>query len=104
MAGLERSSTARLTGHSDAILVGRSGLRSWEHIPVVPITAKPIAVARVATAVNSPAMHNNVTMVNNWAGQSRGIGAQPSFGSMGSSGNRRVPVKIMPPALPRIAR
>jgi hypothetical protein len=49
-------------------------------------------------------MHNNATMVNNWAGQSRSVGAQPSFGSMGSSGNRRVPVKIMPPALPRIAR
>jgi len=104
VAGLEQSSMARLTGHSDAILVGRSGLRSWEHIPVVPITAKPIAVARVATAVNSPAMHNNVATVNSWAGQSRGIGAPSTFGRMGSSSDRRVPVKIMPPALPRIAR
>jgi hypothetical protein len=95
---------ARLTGHSDAILVGGSGLRSWEHVPVVAITAKPIGVARIATTVNSSAMHNNVATVNNWAGQSHAIGAPSTFGWMGSSSNRRAPVKIMPPALPRIAR
>jgi hypothetical protein len=91
-------------GHSNAILAGGSGLHSWEHVPVIPVIAEPVAVSRVATAVNSPSLHNNVATLNNWAGQSHAIGTASTLGWMGTSNNRRVPVKVMPPSLPRMMR
>ena len=99
VAGLEKPS-----GHSNAILAGGSGLHSWEHVPVIPVIAEPVAVSRVATAVNSPSLHNNVATLNNWAGQSHAIGTASTLGWMGTSNNRRVPVKVMPPSLPRMMR
>jgi hypothetical protein len=95
---------ARPTGRSNAILAGGSDLRSWEHVPVMPIIAKPVSVSKVATEVNASSLHNNVAASTAWAGQSRGIGTPSTIGWMGTSANRRVPVKAMPPSLPRIAR
>jgi hypothetical protein len=83
-------------GRSNAILAG-SGLRSWERVPVAGTMAKPVAV-------KSPSLHNNVATSNYWMGQSHGIGTPSALGWMGTSNNRRVPVKVITPSLPRIAR
>ena len=93
-------------GHSNAIAAGGSVLRIWDHVPVVGTMAKPVAVSKIATEVNSPALHNNVAVSTGWMGGSHAIGTpSPStLGWMETSSNRRVPVKVMPPSLPRIAR
>ena len=99
VAGLDRPS-----GTSRAILARGSELRIWEHVPsLVGTIAKPVAVSRVATEVNSPSLHNDVAALNNWAGRSHAIGVPSRMGWMGKSDNRPVPVKVMP-VLPRIAR
>jgi hypothetical protein len=91
-------------GHSNAIVAGDSGLRIWEHVPVVGITAKPVAVSKIATGVNPNSLHNNVAAANNWMGQSRAIAVPSTLGWMGTSSNRRVPVKTMPPSLVHMSR
>jgi hypothetical protein len=104
-SGLREVGTSKLAkpilvaglGRSNAILAGGSGLRSWEHMPVVGTIAKPVAVS-------SPSLRNNLAASSDWMGQSHGIGTPSTLGWMGTSNNRRVPVKVMPPSLPRIAR
>jgi hypothetical protein len=90
-------------GHSNSILAGGSGLRSWEHVPVVAITAKPVAVSRIAAAPTSNSLRNEVSSSMAWAGQSHGLGTPTTLGWVGSN-NRRVPIKVMPPSLPRLTR
>jgi hypothetical protein len=91
-------------GHSNAIAAGGSDLRIWDHVPVVGTMAKPVAGSKIATEVNSPALHNNVAVSTGWMGGSHAIGTQSPLGWMGTSSNRRVPVKVMPPSLPRLMR
>jgi len=95
--------------HSDAILARGSelsGLRSWERIPVVSLgQPRPVAVAQSPRAVNESSSHAILPTSNLRMGQSHSIGVQtPLSGWMGTSGNRRVPVKILPPMLPRMGR
>ena len=100
------SGLGRLGSRSNAILARGtelSGRRSWEHLPVTPMMAKPVAVSRVVTAVNSAASHNNVAPSNGWVGQNR-IVSPSKVGWIGNSSNSRVPVKIMSPALHRMTR
>jgi len=95
-------------GRSNAIIAKGSelnSLRRWEHLPLTPIAAKPITVARIASPLNSNSPHNNIAATNPW------IGARPVVpvhaglvGWMGSSNNHRVPVKIMPLSPPRMTR
>jgi hypothetical protein len=93
-------------GHSNAIIARSSeisGLRSWEHLPVNPIAAKPITVARIATPVNSNLEHNNIVTGNRWVGGSQAIAVHaPLAGSMANY--HRVPVKTMPLSPPRMVR
>ncbi|MFZ0319881.1 MAG: hypothetical protein WAL56_12215, partial [Candidatus Sulfotelmatobacter sp.] len=91
-------------GHSNAIVAGGSGLRIWDHMPVIGTMAKPVAAAKVATEVNAPALHNNVAVSTGWMGESRAISPASKLGWMGTSSNRRVPVKAIPPTLPRLTR
>jgi hypothetical protein len=57
-------------------------------------------------AVSESTPHNgNLSTSDLRMGQSEKVGVQtPLAGWMGTSGNRRIPVKILQPMLPRIAR
>ena len=107
VAGLGQTS-----GHSNAIVAADSelnNLRSWEHVPAMPVTARPIAVAKIAIATSVNSLHNNVAInlatPNAWVGESHAIGTQSTLaGWMGKSTNPRVPVKILLPSLPRMMR
>jgi hypothetical protein len=87
-------------GHSNSILAGGSGLRSWEHVPVVAITAKPVAMPRNAGRSMPNPLPNQVPSSITWANQSQGMAAPSMLGRLGTS-NRREPVKLMLPFLPR---
>jgi hypothetical protein len=89
--------------HSNSILAGGSGLRSWEHVPVVAITAKPVAVSRIAAAPTSNSLRNEASSSMAWAGQSHSIGTPSMLGWVGTN-NRRAQIKVMPPSLPRLTR
>jgi fibronectin-binding autotransporter adhesin len=86
---------------------GRSelnNLRSWEHIPVVH--AWPVAVAQMPRALDESPTHGDrqpTLDLGMGGGHTFGV---PSLlrGWMSPSGNRRVPVKIPTPMLPRMAR
>jgi hypothetical protein len=84
-----------------------SNLRSWEHMPVVSMSpVRPIAVAAMPRVTNasSPRVEMPITAEPRM-GQNHLIGVQsPLSGWMGTSTNRRTPVKIMPPMLPRVVR
>jgi fibronectin-binding autotransporter adhesin len=83
-----------------------SGLRSWEHVvsvtPATSTIAKPVMLTKVATPANSVAPHNNLATPNVWVGQGHGVPS--TLDGMGMNNNRRVPVKIMTPSLPRMLR
>jgi hypothetical protein len=95
------------TGHSNAILARGtelSNLRSWERIPVIS-TVRAAAVAQLPNAVNATTSRIEQPASDLRMGQNHVIGVQsPLAGWMGSSTNRRTPVKIMPPMLPRVVR
>jgi hypothetical protein len=80
-----------------------SNLRSWERMPVMTTMRTP-AMAQMPGAVTSTNSHEQPTS-DLRVGQNHVIGVQsPLAGWMGSSTNRRTPVKIMPPVLPRTVR
>ncbi len=95
-------------GHSNATVARGSelnNLRSWQPVPVIPVTAQPVAVARIATAVNSNSAHNNVAHPNLWVGDGHATGAPSTLaGWRGNSNSQRVPVKMLLPSLPRAMR
>jgi hypothetical protein len=70
---------------------------------VVAITAKPVAVSRIAAAPTSNSVRNEASSSMAWAGQSHGIGAPSMLGWAGTN-NRRAQIKVMPPSLPRLTR
>ncbi len=83
-----------------------SNLRVWERTPVVssaatytsPVPAPVRAIGESSARVALPAAQLN-------AAQSHAIAVRsPLAGWMGSSQNRRAPVKVMPPIMTRIAR
>jgi fibronectin-binding autotransporter adhesin len=94
------------TGHSNAILARGtelSNLRSWERIPVIS-TMRGVTVAQLPGPVNTTS-RIALPIAEPRMGQNHVIGVQsPLAGWMGSSTNRRTPVKIMPPMLPRVVR
>jgi hypothetical protein len=90
-------------GHSNSILDGGSGLRSWDHVPVVAITAKPVAMPRIAGGSMPNPLPNQVSSSIAWANQSHGMAAPSMLGRLGTS-NRREPVRLMLPSLPRLTR
>jgi fibronectin-binding autotransporter adhesin len=107
------ASLPQRTGHSDIVLargpnvIMTSGLRSWERTPVVSaVQARPlVAVAQGPRAVNAASSYATLPASDLRMGQSRAIRLQaPLAGWIGASGNRRVPVKIMQPLLPRLTR
>ena len=81
-----------------------NNLRSWEHIPVVH--AWPVAVAQMPRALNeSPTHISSQPTLDLGMGGGHTIGVpSPLRGWMSPSGNRRVPVKILMPMLPRMSR
>jgi hypothetical protein len=93
-------------GRSNAIVANgfeHNNLRSWEHIPAIS-NFKTGAVARIPNVTNAIAVHNLPASDLRTGGASRAI-AVPANGSwMGTMGNRRAPVKMMPPMLPRMSR
>ncbi len=92
--------------HSNAILANglMSNLRSWERTPVVYYgAARPVAVA-VQARVNHPSAQELPASLSR-AGQNHLAGVQsPLAGWMANNTNRRTPVKILPPMLPRLTR
>jgi fibronectin-binding autotransporter adhesin len=101
------ASWAQPGGHSNAMLargVGLSGLRSWEHVPVAPVSpVRTGVVAPVSTLMYAGSTQSNALPPSNLRlGQVHAIGVQAPW--MGTAGSRRAPVRILPPMLPRIAR
>jgi hypothetical protein len=96
------------TGRLNAILARGTtleGLHSWERIPVLVNETRSGAVARVPFAVNTIPSRTNQSATDRGMGQGREIGVRaPLAERVGTSGNRRVPVKVLPPMMPRIAR
>jgi fibronectin-binding autotransporter adhesin len=99
---------APANAHSGAILASgleRNNLRSWERVPV--ISANPVrtaGMARTPRAVNEIAVHNLPASDLRMGGESHGIAIPVGGGWMGTAGNRRAPVKLLPPMFPRISR
>jgi hypothetical protein len=82
----------------------RSNLRSWERMPVVSSgLARPDLMALRAVSESTP-YNGNLPVSDLRMGQSQRVGVQPLAGWMDTSGNRRVPVKILQPMQPRMAR
>ena len=109
----------RPPGYSNAISARASemkGLRIWERPSVTAsVTASPVTVSRALVAhapatrtpvaVNSPPSHFGVPTTSRWMVQSNAVSARPGLGNWtNASQNRRVPVKIMRPSLPRFGR
>ncbi len=95
-------------GRSNAILARGTALESrhsWERIPISVNEARSGAVARVPFAVNTIPSRTNQSATDRGIGQGRGIDVRaPLAERVGTSGNRRVPVKVLPPMMLRIAR
>jgi len=95
-------------GHLSAIPVRgseRNNLRSWERIPVNGSPAQPIAVAAMPRTGNGSSMRGARVTSDLQIGGMHPIGVQrPVSGWIGASGNRRVPVQILTPTFPRLAR
>jgi len=91
--------------HSNALPVRGSGwnaLRSWERIPVVSVSQARVVVPRV---VNESSSRADLPTSDLRMAPSRPMGVPSRLaGWMGTSGNRRVPVKTLSPILPRITR
>jgi hypothetical protein len=84
-----------------------SNLRSWERTPVVsasPVRPVVVAVMPRVSDTSSPRVEMPTTVEPRVATNHQ-IGIQsPLARWMGSSTNRRTPIKILPPMLPRITR
>jgi len=95
-------------GRSNAILArgtALEGLHSWERIPVSVNETRSAAVARLPFAVNTTPSRTNQSATDRGMGQGRGIGVRARLAEwVSTSGNRREPVKVLPPMMPRIAR
>jgi fibronectin-binding autotransporter adhesin len=110
ISGLRRGSGAGKISRPIVVagwgLAGRSewnNLRSWEHIPVVH--AWPVAVAQMPRALNESPVHHSQPASDLGMGGGHAIGMpSPLRGWMSPSGNRRAPVKILTPTLPRMSR
>jgi len=93
-------------GHSNAILargMELSNLRRWERMPAIS-TVRAAVVAQLPR-VNATTSRVELPASDLRMGQNHLIGVQsPLAGWMGSSTNRRTPVKIMPPMVPRVVR
>jgi hypothetical protein len=93
-------------GRSNAIVANgfeHNNLRSWEQVPVISNLRTGVA-ARIPNVTNEVAIHNLPASDLRMGGASHAI-AVPATGSwMGTVGNRRAPVKLMPPMLPRMSR
>jgi hypothetical protein len=94
-------------GHSNTILARGTelnNLRSWERIPVI-FKSRAAAVAQMPGAVNATTSRIALPTADLRMVQNHIIGVQsPLAGWMGTSTNRRTPVKIMPPMVPRVVR
>jgi fibronectin-binding autotransporter adhesin len=98
-----------VNGRSSGLLArGRelSNLRSWERIPAVSANpVRPVAVAAVPRGTNTNVFHAHLPQSDLRMGQNHVIGMRsPLAGWIGTSSNHRVPVKVLPSMLPRIAR
>jgi fibronectin-binding autotransporter adhesin len=83
---------------------GLNNLSRWERI-VSASPARPVAVAALPSVANANGSRVELPTTDPWVGQSHTIGAQsPLAGWTGTSTNRRTPVKVMPPMLPRAVR
>jgi fibronectin-binding autotransporter adhesin len=101
--------SAASNGHSNAVLAGGSSLsnlRSWERTPVVSAGAvRPVAVAVQPRVTNPVSSRNELATATPRMGQNHIAGMpSPLAGWMANNSNRRTPVKILPPMLPRITR
>jgi len=101
--------SAGWSGHSNAALAGGSSLsnlRSWERTPVVSAGAvRPVAVAVQPRVTNPVSSREELPSATPRMGQTHLAGMQsPLAGWMANNPNRRTPVKILPPMLPRITR
>jgi fibronectin-binding autotransporter adhesin len=81
-----------------------NNLRIWEHIPVVH--AWPVAGPQMPRVVNESPTHSYSQPTSDLGiGGGHTIGVRsPLRGWMSPSGNRRAPVKILAPMLPRMSR
>jgi hypothetical protein len=99
-------------GRSNAIVASgfeRNNLRSWERIPVISAGAARtgVVVAQTPRVVNEIAVHSLPASELRMGGASHAIGVPVGggwMGTMGTTGNRRAPVKLLPPMLPRMSR
>jgi hypothetical protein len=101
--------TAPSSGRSNAILARGSeliNLRSWERMPVVSTSpVRPVAVTALPRITNTNSSRVDLPKTGARIGQNHMVGVQaPLAGWMGSSANRRTPVKILSPMLPRAER
>jgi hypothetical protein len=93
-------------GHSNAIVAGTNewnNLRSWERIPVMPVSRNNPAAAQMPRAVNESRTQRVATSDLEMGGGSHAIG-MPARSWMGTAGSQHIPVKIQQPMLTRIAR
>ena len=97
------------SGRSNAILAREtelSNLRSWEQMPMVLASrVRPAAVAAVPSVTSMNLSRTEPLKAEPRTGGNHLIGVQsPLAGWTGTSTNRRIPVKIMAPTLPRVVR
>jgi len=101
--------SAPSNGRSKAVLASGSSLsnlRSWERTPVVSAgTMRPVAVAVQSRVTNLISSREELPSATPRMGQTHLAGMpSPLAGWMANNTNRRTPVKILPPMLPRITR
>jgi fibronectin-binding autotransporter adhesin len=98
---------AQPTEHSNVRLAGgyENDLRRWEHLPMIPASRVGTGiVARTPLAWDGSSTHgslptSDLRMANHVIGVQSPVAGWTSTGS-----NRRVPVKILAPTLPRLVR
>ena len=100
------ASTVNSSGRYKTILAGGTGLkgpRVWEHVPVAPSWdhARSVAVARLPQTLNGGVARSNLARPINALDHAIPVRA-PLAGWIGVSNNHRVPVRILPPSLPRV--
>jgi fibronectin-binding autotransporter adhesin len=98
-----------LAGHSNIIRAGGSelsSLRSWERIPAVSASAYPVAVVRAPRALAESSLRSGSLSISDLRiGQGHAIRIPaPLSGWIGTSVNRQIPVKALPPISPRAMR
>jgi hypothetical protein len=105
------ASTVNSSRRYKTILAGDAGLkgpRVWEHVPVAPswYHARSVAVARLPQTLNGGVARSNLARPINALDHAIPVRAipvrAPLAGWIGVSNNHRVPVRILPPSLPRM--